>query len=95
MTGSAVTYAAGGIGGNNVSSPSSPADGATNTGNGGGACGGNTGNRGGNGGSGIFVLKFADSFTITIGAGLTSSSSTAGGYTTVIFTAGTGTISWA
>jgi hypothetical protein len=98
LSGSSVTYAAGGIGGNHLSSPSSPADGADNTGNGGGGCGGNTGNRGGNGGSGILILKFPDSFTITIGAGLTpsdGSASTAGGFTTVQFTGGTGTISWA
>lgn len=95
LSGSSVTYAAGGIGGNHLTNPSSPADGSANTGNGGGGCGGNSGNRGGNGGSGILILKFPDSFTITIGAGLTSSSATAGGYTTVQFTAGTGTISWA
>ena len=49
---------------------------------------------GGNGGSGFVVIKFPDSRTITIGGGLTSSSSTSGGYTTVQFTAGTDTISF-
>jgi len=95
LSGSAVTYAAGGRGGNHASTPSSPQDGADNTGNGGSGCGGNTGNRGGHGGSGILIVKFPDSLSITIGVGLQTSSSVAGGYKTVIFEQGTGTVSWA
>ena len=40
------------------------------------------------------MIKFPDTYTITIGSGLTSSSSTSGGYTIVQFTAGTDTISF-
>ena len=55
----------------------------------------NTGGGGGgsaNGGSGFVCIKFPDTITITIGGGLTYTSSTSGGYTTVQFTAGTDTI---
>ena len=54
--------------------------------------GGGGGGGGANGGSGFVVLKFPDSYSITIGGGLTYTSSTSGGYTTVQFTAGTDTI---
>ena len=50
---------------------------------------------GGNGGSGFVVIKLPDTHEITIGGGLTSSSSTSGGFTTVQFTAGTDTVSFA
>ena len=94
LSGTPVTYAAGGRGGNHASTPSSPQDGATNTGNGGSGCGGNTGNRGGHGGSGIIILKFPSSLSISIGDGLQTSSSVSGGYKTVIFEQGTGSVSW-
>ena len=61
-------------------------NGTANTGGGG---GGNA-----NGGSGFVVIKFPDTITITVGGGLTYTSSTSGGYTTVQFTAGTDTISF-
>jgi hypothetical protein len=49
---------------------------------------------GGNGGSGTVILRYADTFTITIGAGLTGSeSAAAGGYKRATFTAGTGNVS--
>lgn len=49
---------------------------------------------GGNGGSGVVILRYADTFTITIGAGLTGSeSAAAGGYKRATFTAGTGNVS--
>ncbi|MSW12643.1 MAG: DUF1566 domain-containing protein, partial [Actinobacteria bacterium] len=45
------------------------------------------------GGSGIVVLKYADSFAaLTVGSGLTSTSTTSGGYRIYSFTAGTGTV---
>jgi len=47
---------------------------------------------GGNGGSGFVCIKFPDTITITVGGGLTYTSSTSGGYTTVQFTAGTDNI---
>jgi hypothetical protein len=40
-------------------------------------------------------LRFPSTLTITIGAGLTSSSATVGSDTVVTFTAGTGNVSWA
>jgi hypothetical protein len=40
-------------------------------------------------------LKYPDSRTITIGAGLTGSTTTAGGFKTTTITAGTGNVSWA
>jgi hypothetical protein len=42
------------------------------------------------------ILKFLTAFgTITIGAGLTGSTSTDGSYTIASITAGTGNVSWA
>ena len=86
----------GGAGGNNAIGTA----GTSNTGGGGGGAGGsNTGTpgtkSGGNGGSGVVILRYptADA-TITVGAGLTSSSATDGSDTVVTFTAGTGTISF-
>jgi hypothetical protein len=59
-----------------------------NTGGGGGGGGSN----GGNGGSGIVILKYPDTITLTIGAGLTSSTTTSGGFKITSFTAGTDTV---
>lgn len=75
-------------------------NGTANTGGGGGggayyhdsSTGFNLGGTGGNGGSGFVCIKFPDTITITVGGGLTYTSSTSGGYTTVQFTAGTDTI---
>ena len=67
--------------------------GSTNTGSGGGGGSSGAGNAGA-GGSGIVVLKYPDTFTLTIGGGLTSSTSTSGGFKITSFTAGTDTISW-
>jgi len=86
LSGSAVTYATGGKGSGTYFAGDGP-DGGANTGDGGGALRGD-------GGSGIVIIKFSDSYTCTVGAGLTSSSSTTGGFTTISFTAGTGTISF-
>ena len=56
-------------------------------------CGGS--GSGGTGGSGIVVLRYPTAAgTISIGAGLTSSTSTVGSETVVSFTAGTGNVSW-
>lgn len=65
---------------------------ANRGGGGGGGSGGN--GAGGAGGSGVVILKFADSFSPTVGAGLTYSSTTSGGYKIFTFTAGTGTITF-
>jgi|DEB0MinimDraft_10_1074344.scaffolds.fasta_scaffold39602_2 hypothetical protein len=72
--------------------------GDANTGGGGGgtfATGGATYFAGANGGSGVVIIRFLTSAgSPTIGAGLTSSSSTDGDYTVIEFTAGSDTISW-
>jgi hypothetical protein len=69
-------------------------DGGTYTG--GGAGGGDTNHTGptGNGGSGIVILKYPDTYTITVGEGLTSSTTSAGGYKITTFIAGTDNVSW-
>jgi hypothetical protein len=59
----------------------------------------NTGGGGGGysqpGGSGIVILKYPDSYTLTIGAGLTGSTAApSGGFKVTTITAGTGNISW-
>jgi len=83
ITGSAVTRAAGG--------GSAAGSAGANTGTGG---GGGSSTSAGSGGSGIVILKFPDTYTLSVGVGLTYSQSTASGYTTAIFTAGTDTISF-
>ena len=71
--------------------------GTVNTGGGGGGAGNNggatTGN-GGSGGSGVVILRYPSSLSITVGAGLTSSTFTQGSNSVTIFTAGTDNISW-
>jgi hypothetical protein len=72
--------------------------GATNTGGGGG--GGAAGSpgppfsNGANGGSGVVILKYPDTRTISVGAGLTSSTTSSSGFKVTVFTAGTDTISF-
>jgi hypothetical protein len=83
-----------GGGGDGKSGSTNAEFGAANTGGGGGAS--DTGTDG-QGGSGVVILKYPDTYTITVGAGLTDATSggiTSGGYTTVILTAGTDTVSW-
>jgi hypothetical protein len=68
-----------------------------NTGGGGGGAansGGSGTTAGGAGGSGIVILKYPDTITLTIGAGLTPSTSSAGGFKITSFTAGTDTVSF-
>ena len=89
LSGSAVTYATGGKGAGNYCAGDGP-DGAANTGDGGGALRGD-------GGSGIVILKGATA-DATIGAtrtGLTDGGvQTDGSDSYIIFTAGTGTVSF-
>jgi len=57
--------------------------------------GANTGN-GAAGGSGVVILRYPDTRTITFGAGLTGTESSAsGGFKRATITAGTGNVSWA
>jgi len=51
---------------------------------------------GGNGGSGVVIIRYPDTRTITIGAGLTGTESAAsGGFKRATITAGSGNVSWA
>jgi hypothetical protein len=92
------TSAAGGLGGGgNAGSGTTGSfpgeNGAANTGGGAGA--GNTAT-GGNGGSGVIILRYPDTRTITIGAGLTGTTDTVSvpGFKVTIITQGTGNVSW-
>jgi len=84
ISGASVTYA---VGGSSLAS-GSPVDGSPNTGTGGSS-------QSGNGGSGVIILRYPDTRTITIGAGLTGTESAAsGGYKRATITAGSGNVSW-
>ena len=94
ITGSTVYYAAGGGGkrgwqGSHGSAGSNAVGGA-NSGDGGTPPGATSA---ANGQSGKVILKYDSSYTLTIGAGLTSSTATSGSDKITTFTAGTGNIS--
>jgi hypothetical protein len=83
----------GGAGGAN----SNGTAGSANTGGGGGGAGDTDDvsfHLSGNGGSGVVILRYADTFTITIGAGLTGSTTTSGANKITTLTAGSGNVSW-
>ena len=86
---------AGGTGGGGTGGGSSNAgvSGTANTGGGGGSGGGGAFTSGA-GGSGVVIIKYPNTYTISVGAGLTSSSATSTGFKYEIFTAGTDTISF-
>jgi hypothetical protein len=66
-----------------------------NTGGGAGGGGGVSANSAGySGGSGIVVVQYDAVLGVTVGAGLTSSSSTTGSLTTLTITAGTDTVTF-
>jgi hypothetical protein len=90
ITGSAVTYAAGGSGQANTNDAET---GGANTGNGG---GGTRDNTAGNGGSGIVVIAYSNTLPpiTTIPGTLTYDQPTRSGYRVYRFTAGTGTITF-
>jgi len=94
------TQATGGTGGggNGGSRGVSAVAGTVNTGSGAGGCGSSGSvyaGTGFSGGSGIVILRYATAdATISVGAGLTSSSATDGTDTVVTFTAGTGTVTF-
>ena len=68
--------------------------GTVNTGGGGGGYGPNSPAGGAAGGSGIVILRYPNTFTITVGSGLTSSTATDGSDKVTSFTAGTDSISF-
>tara|TARA_A100001388_G_scaffold264442_1_gene235718 strand:+ start:334 stop:1374 length:1041 start_codon:yes stop_codon:yes gene_type:complete len=82
----------GGNGGGGTSDGSGTA-GAVNTGGGGGG-GDRGGTNGTAGGSGVVILRYANTSTITLSAGLTGSTTTDGSDKVTTITAGTGTVSW-
>jgi hypothetical protein len=96
ITGSAVTRAVGGKGGDNMSYLHRVnVAGGANTGTGG-SGGGSYGEAGRAGGSGVVILKYPDAYTITIGAGLTGSTAApSAGFKVSTVTAGTGNVSFA
>ena len=103
ITGSSVYYGGGGggggstVGGNGGGGASGDPSvaGTANTGGGGGA-GSDNAAAGAAGGSGVVILRYVDTLTITIGAGLTGTeSASSGGYKRATITAGTGNVSWA
>ena len=61
---------------------------------GGGAAYGSGNRPGGSGGSGIVILRYPSNKTITVGAGLTSTTNTVGNNKVTSLTAGTGNVSW-
>jgi len=69
-------------------------DGTTNTGSGGGGAYGSTGELCGSGGSGVVILRYPSSYTITIGSGLTGTTTTVGSNKVTTLTAGSGNVSW-
>lgn len=108
ITGSSVTYAgggggggyygtggAGGAGGGGTGGTGNAQNNATSgTANTGGGAGGGEQNAtvARSGGSGIVILRYPNSYTITIGAGLTGTTATDGSDKVTTFTAGTGNI---
>ena len=101
ITGSSVTYAGGGGGGGGAGGGTASGGGgaANNTGtaNTGGGGGSTTSSESGGyaGGSGVVILRYPSAYTITIGAGLTGSTSTVGSNKVTTITAGSGNVSWA
>ena len=89
---------AGGTGGGGAGGQAQPEagfDGTANTGGGGGGARSRDGARtGGDGGSGVVILRYPNTYTITIGSGLTGSTQTTGSDKVTTFTAGTGNITF-
>ena len=102
ITGSSVYYAGGGgagggsgagSGGNGGgASGSTSGSGGNGTANTGGGGGGTRNGTGGSGGSGIVILRYPSTKTLTVGAGLTSSTVVVGSDKVTSFTSGTGTV---
>ena len=98
ITGTSVFYAGGGaggtanLGGNGTGGTGGGGNGGSTGSAGTDGLGGGGGARGGKGGDGIVIIRVPTSASVTIGAGLTSSSATVGSDTVYSFTAGTGTV---
>ena len=85
----------GGNGGGGQGGSSSLNNAASGTANTGGGGGGQSGATGGSGGSGVVILRYPATTTITLGAGLTGSTTTVGSNKVTTITAGSGNVSWA
>jgi hypothetical protein len=83
------TWAAGGAGGGGSGAG---LNGTGNTGSGG--AGRHNAGTSGAGGSGVVILRYPSAYTITVGAGLSATTSTVGSNKVTTFTAGTGNVSW-
>ena len=68
--------------------------GTANLGGGGGGANHASTANGGNGGSGVVILRYPNTRTITLGAGLTGSTATSGANKVTTITAGSGNVSW-
>jgi hypothetical protein len=103
VTSTPVTYANGGGAGSDYRSPAGAyaggggagVVGTVNRGMGGGGGSYTSPSAGAAGGSGVVILRYPDTRTITIGAGLTGSTATDGSYKVTTLTAGSGNVSWA
>lgn len=88
----------GGAGGrmNDTTQVNAPVAGTANRGGGGGGVGFGFGTTffGANGGSGIVVLRYPAAYTLNVGAGLTSSTTTVGNEKVTTFTAGSDNVFW-
>lgn len=85
----------GGLGGGGSSiNDQTGTPGTVNTGGGAGGPGTNSARFGGSGGSGIVILRYPASGNLTVGSGLTGSTTTVGDDKVVTFTAGTGAVTF-
>jgi len=91
---SAIGSGGSGGGGSGASDSNNATGGSTNTGSGGG--GGQSVNTrlSGSGGSGVVIIRYPNTATITLGAGLTGTTSTTGSDKVTTITSGTGNVSW-
>ena len=94
ITGSSVFRAGGGGGAGFSNGDGGTGGGGSDGSNGSANTGGGAGGLERQGGSGIVIIRYPASRNITVGAGLTSSTSTVGSNKVTTFTAGTGNVSW-
>lgn len=81
-------------GGQTTRSGNGVTSGTINTGSGGGGSGAGYYDSGQSGGSGVVKVRYPDSSSISVGPGLSSSTTTSGGYKITTFTGGTDTITF-
>ena len=84
----------GGGGDGTVIGSGTPGNGAANTGGGGGGTFPVSSSTIGLGGSGVVIIRYPSGYTLSVGAGLTSSTVTVGANKVTTFTAGSDTISF-